>query len=150
MSTSPIFVLELTLAVVVVRRPVWLRVLLLNHLNFSSILTNHILDTRAQECSQEFSKGVPAGGKTCRPWGSFFSPVLPSSRFFSKGCARAPFSHPLATPLQESFRICQSRRRITRDKQPLVTRLKSFYVWYCRGSNPILCGYVSNHVATQP
>jgi hypothetical protein len=43
----------------------------------------------AQEHSQEFSKGVPASRKTCRPCGSFFSPVIPSSHFFSKGCARA-------------------------------------------------------------
>jgi hypothetical protein len=53
-----------------------------------------------QERSQGFSKGVPASGKTCRPCGSFFSPVFPSSRFFSKGLCPCPGEPPpLAKPL---------------------------------------------------
>ena len=37
--------------------------------------------------ARNFPKGVPASGKTCRPCGSFFSPVLPYRYFFSKrGC----------------------------------------------------------------
>jgi hypothetical protein len=57
-----------------------------------------------QERSQEFSKGGARQRENlCRPCGSFFSPVLPSSHFFSKGCARALFAHPLATPLGLDF-----------------------------------------------
>jgi hypothetical protein len=55
--------------------------------------------TYPRRVARNFPRGVPASGKTCRPCGSFFSPVLPSGHFFSKGCARAPFAHPLATPL---------------------------------------------------
>ena len=37
--------------------------------------------------ARNFPKEVPASGKTCRPCGSFFSPVLPYRYFFSKrGC----------------------------------------------------------------
>jgi hypothetical protein len=59
----------------------------------------------ARSVARNFPKGVPASGKTCRPCGSFFSPVLPSSHFFSKGCAQAPFSYPLATLLNEAFML---------------------------------------------
>ncbi len=53
----------------------------------------------SRSVARNFPRGVPASGKNCRPCGSVFSPVLPSSHFFSTGCARAPFAHPLATPL---------------------------------------------------
>ncbi len=65
------------------------------------------------ERQPEFSKGVPASGKTCRPCGSFFSPVLLSSHFFSKGCARAPFAQPLATPLMTAVDMKLRQREMT-------------------------------------
>jgi hypothetical protein len=47
---SPIFSLQLSLAVALDRRPAWLRVLPLNHLSFSNTLTNHILVIRTGVC----------------------------------------------------------------------------------------------------
>jgi hypothetical protein len=66
----------------------------------------------SRSVARNFRRGVPTSEKTFRPCGSFFSPVLPSSHFFSKGCARAPFAHPLATPLYTRWSTSKEIRNI--------------------------------------
>jgi len=66
-------------------------------------ISEKIENVKVRIVARNFPRGVPASVKNCRLCGSFFSPVLPSSHFFSKGCAWAPFEHSLATPLVKLF-----------------------------------------------
>ncbi len=58
---SPIFSLQLLLAVALDRRPVWHRVLPPNRLSFPYTLTNHILVTRTGVCHNVVSMYRPGG-----------------------------------------------------------------------------------------
>jgi hypothetical protein len=66
-------------------------------------ISEKIENVKVRSVARNFPREVPVSVKTCRLCGSFFSPVLPSSDFFSKGCAWAPFAHSLATPLVKVF-----------------------------------------------
>ncbi len=69
---------------------------------------------------------------------------------FLHSITRASRAHRLTT--RASVRHTQSACivRVTRDKQPLVTCPRSFYVWWRQDSNTVLCYYVPNNIPTHP